>query len=341
MELYCTTWTTYYALSHVILVLSHTIVIHRWQLFEPLVQLPTESLKFKPSTADVASTARHTELLLRESDILYLPRGVLHEAVTPKDEAQSLHLTVGLLPADADMQSLLLRLLDVVPSALSEKLLSVVTRSLGNHGRRVDGGDGGEGRGGEHSDERRPTREDDDVGAGMAGAARGGAAAMASELPRALVRAVARFPAEGALRSYVPLWLADELFTAAGASHVGRLLERALQSLDATTTSALLLTRTACGIGPSLTELPPVHVATSPLAQLCATVSALNASRAATEFPDQAMTGAWVPLRRAISEHPLRPLLEEHVSQVEDKRRQARLWFGERLHWHQAQPLNI
>jgi len=68
----------------------------RWTIREPLVVLP---LPAQPSSAlDPAAAAAspvHAEVELRAGDVLYLPRGWLHEAATTDE--RSVHLTVGLL----------------------------------------------------------------------------------------------------------------------------------------------------------------------------------------------------------------------------------------------------
>ena len=68
----------------------------RWRLYPPLVALPRADLTRKPTAAELAALPAAAEVELREGDVLYLPRGTLHEASTPADQPQSLHLTIGL-----------------------------------------------------------------------------------------------------------------------------------------------------------------------------------------------------------------------------------------------------
>ena len=72
-----------------------------WRLYDPLIALPTEGLKYKPSVAELGALPDPIEVVLHEGDVLYLPRGVPHDAHTPRTHAQSLHLTVGLLVGEA------------------------------------------------------------------------------------------------------------------------------------------------------------------------------------------------------------------------------------------------
>ena len=59
--------------------------------------LPTRALKRKPTLPELATLPAPVQVHLRAGDALYLPRGVVHEAQTPADVAQSLHSTIGLL----------------------------------------------------------------------------------------------------------------------------------------------------------------------------------------------------------------------------------------------------
>ena len=68
----------------------------RWRLYPPIVALPRADLTRKPTAAELAALPAAAEVVLREGDVLYLPRGTLHEASTPADQPQSLHLTIGL-----------------------------------------------------------------------------------------------------------------------------------------------------------------------------------------------------------------------------------------------------
>lgn len=79
--------------SHDVFVLQVAGSKH-WRLFEPVVRLP---LRGQPYQRDKLTSARQLqEFDLKAGDLLYLPRGFIHEA-TSSDET-SLHLTVGVLP---------------------------------------------------------------------------------------------------------------------------------------------------------------------------------------------------------------------------------------------------
>ena len=66
----------------------------QWKLYPPLYPLPREGLKSKPAPQQVASLPRPLELTLEEGEALYLPRGVLHEAATPRDAVQSMRVAL-------------------------------------------------------------------------------------------------------------------------------------------------------------------------------------------------------------------------------------------------------
>lgn len=63
----------------------------RWLVYEPALELPLKNQKY--ATELGAPGAPIHDLVLRPGDMLYLPRGWLHEALT--SETDSLHLTVG------------------------------------------------------------------------------------------------------------------------------------------------------------------------------------------------------------------------------------------------------
>jgi hypothetical protein len=63
----------------------------RWLVYEPVWELPLKHQKY--SGAMGAPGAPVHDFVLRAGDMLYLPRGWLHEALT--SESDSLHLTVG------------------------------------------------------------------------------------------------------------------------------------------------------------------------------------------------------------------------------------------------------
>ncbi|XP_073524271.1 ribosomal oxygenase 2 isoform X2 [Phyllobates terribilis] len=63
----------------------------RWRLYEPLVQLARE---YDVSPADKVTTPTH-DILLKEGDLLYFPRGTIHEAETPANSPHSTHVTIS------------------------------------------------------------------------------------------------------------------------------------------------------------------------------------------------------------------------------------------------------
>ena len=63
----------------------------RWLVYEPALELPLRNQKY---TAEMGGPGEPVhDLVLRPGDMLYLPRGWLHEALT--SDSDSLHLTVG------------------------------------------------------------------------------------------------------------------------------------------------------------------------------------------------------------------------------------------------------
>jgi ribosomal protein L16 Arg81 hydroxylase len=71
-----------------------------WRLFKPAVVLPTRAQARAVAGWELAEPM--TSLVLNPGDLLYLPRGVVHEARTQDDT--SLHLTIGFeLPTWADV----------------------------------------------------------------------------------------------------------------------------------------------------------------------------------------------------------------------------------------------
>jgi len=63
----------------------------RWLVYEPAWELPLKSQKYSAELGGPGPPVH--DLVLRPGDMLYLPRGWLHEALT--SESDSLHLTVG------------------------------------------------------------------------------------------------------------------------------------------------------------------------------------------------------------------------------------------------------
>jgi ribosomal protein L16 Arg81 hydroxylase len=63
-----------------------------WRLYESSLELPLVSQKDKLNTVPDCVE----EFYLNEGDVLYIPRGVIHDA--PTDDHYSLHITVGIIP---------------------------------------------------------------------------------------------------------------------------------------------------------------------------------------------------------------------------------------------------
>ena len=64
----------------------------RWLVYEPALDLPLKSQRYRRELGEPGAPT--LDVTLRAGDVLYLPRGWLHEALT--SESDSLHLTVGL-----------------------------------------------------------------------------------------------------------------------------------------------------------------------------------------------------------------------------------------------------
>ena len=63
----------------------------RWLVYEPALELPLKDQKYSAELGEPGPTVE--DRVLRPGDMLYLPRGWLHEALTSKTD--SLHLTIG------------------------------------------------------------------------------------------------------------------------------------------------------------------------------------------------------------------------------------------------------
>ncbi|XP_063812347.1 ribosomal oxygenase 2 isoform X2 [Pseudophryne corroboree] len=117
-----------------------------WRLYAPLIPLARE---YDVAPADKVLTQTH-DLLLKEGDLLYFPRGVIHEADTPASSSHSTHVTIStyqntswadylqdLLPSllnDAAMSDVKLRkgiplqqLLHLDPSSVAETLTGLLS----------------------------------------------------------------------------------------------------------------------------------------------------------------------------------------------------------------------
>ena len=64
----------------------------RWLVYEPALELPLKQQKYSAEMGGPGDPVH--DLVLRPGDMLYLPRGWLHEALT--SDTDSLHLTVGI-----------------------------------------------------------------------------------------------------------------------------------------------------------------------------------------------------------------------------------------------------
>lgn len=64
----------------------------RWLVYDPALELPLKNQKYSSKMGGPGEPVH--DLVLRPGDMLYLPRGWLHEALT--SERDSLHLTVGI-----------------------------------------------------------------------------------------------------------------------------------------------------------------------------------------------------------------------------------------------------
>lgn len=64
----------------------------RWLVYEPALELPLRNQKYSGEMGGPGEAVH--DLVLRPGDMLYLPRGWLHEALT--SDTDSLHLTVGI-----------------------------------------------------------------------------------------------------------------------------------------------------------------------------------------------------------------------------------------------------
>ncbi|XP_069800607.1 ribosomal oxygenase 2 [Dendropsophus ebraccatus] len=62
-----------------------------WRLYEPIIQL---ARGYDVSPADKVTTPTH-DILLKEGDMLYFPRGTVHQADTPADTPHSTHVTIS------------------------------------------------------------------------------------------------------------------------------------------------------------------------------------------------------------------------------------------------------
>jgi hypothetical protein len=94
-----------------------------WSVAEdPMIKLVLPDQKRKPTKADLKAT-KFRDVLLRQGDALYIPRGYLHNATTPALEhgKYSLHLTFGIeFQYEAIMESLLHHALELFREELEK-----------------------------------------------------------------------------------------------------------------------------------------------------------------------------------------------------------------------------
>ncbi|KAG8590739.1 hypothetical protein GDO81_006878 [Engystomops pustulosus] len=62
-----------------------------WRLYEPMVQLARE---YDVSPAEKVTAPTH-DIILKEGDLLYFPRGTIHQADTPANSPHSTHVTIS------------------------------------------------------------------------------------------------------------------------------------------------------------------------------------------------------------------------------------------------------
>jgi hypothetical protein len=63
----------------------------RWLVYEPAIELPLRNQRYRPELGEPGEPV--LDLVLEPGDMLYMPRGWLHQALTSDED--SLHLTVG------------------------------------------------------------------------------------------------------------------------------------------------------------------------------------------------------------------------------------------------------
>lgn len=94
----------------------------RWRLYDALVEQPRPDMQFKPTTQQIGES--FIDFVLEAGDLLYLPSGLIHEALTELEDGSggsSLHLTVGVeTTVLGSWESLLLEVLVVATAAVGE-----------------------------------------------------------------------------------------------------------------------------------------------------------------------------------------------------------------------------
>jgi hypothetical protein len=98
----------------------------RWKVYEPTIKLPRVSSE-DFTTEDLKEMEPVMDITLEQGDLLYMPRGYIHQACTLKhNEEHSLHLTVSAMQqwAWCDLMDM------VMPEALAEAIHSETNSSL-------------------------------------------------------------------------------------------------------------------------------------------------------------------------------------------------------------------
>jgi hypothetical protein len=103
----------------------------RWRLYDALVEQPRPDMQFKPTTEEIGEP--FIDFLLEAGDLLYLPSGLIHEALTELEDGSggsSLHLTVGVeTTVLGSWESLLLEVLVVATAATAGETKSMLPSS--------------------------------------------------------------------------------------------------------------------------------------------------------------------------------------------------------------------
>lgn len=91
----------------------------RWRLYDALVEQPRPDMQFKPTQQEIGEP--FIDFVLEAGDLLYLPSGLIHEALTELEDGSggsSMHLTVGVETAVlGSWESLLLEVVVVATAA--------------------------------------------------------------------------------------------------------------------------------------------------------------------------------------------------------------------------------
>ncbi|KAL1500113.1 hypothetical protein AB1Y20_012786 [Prymnesium parvum] len=312
----------------------------RWRLYHPLVRLPSPRLKYKPSARQIQALPPPTALVLRESDALFIPRGVPHDADTPADEAQSLHLTLGLLPGEATVEGLLHEAVQSLPPPLLARLV----RSL--EARLCTRGLGG----------AATVRVAADAATGRIDGAAGGEGDGAALLRRVLHSASSGANATG-LRRILPLWRGEALLDSDAAGRplsLNASLHEALGELGDVMQSELGLLRAACDVSADKAAQPtdaaeePTEVAswrTYPTPQKLCEQLQLRAQTACEDGlmvagATASVTEVWDEIKEAIlrqSSRALRAVMSRAEAHLEEWQRMR----ARRLAWHEQAPIPL